>query len=299
MGGSYLNISHKEFKKRIDKLFKILKHCTLCPRKCKVNRLKNERGFCDLGWKPKVFSFHPHFGEEKVLVGERGSGTIFFTSCNLTCVFCQNFEISQLKEGEEICCEKLSQIMLTLQDFGCANINLVTPTCQIPQIVKSLFLAREKGLKIPVVYNTNSYERVEVLRLLEGIVDIYLPDFKYSNNEIALKYSGVSNYFEVAKKAIKEMHRQVGDLVLDEKGIAQKGVLVRHLVLPNDLAGTEEIFRFLSTKVSKNIFLNIMDQYYPCFKAFEYDELNRPITKKEYEKALNLAQKYGLRRISR
>jgi putative pyruvate formate lyase activating enzyme len=230
------------------------------------------------------------------LVGFGGSGTIFLTSCNLSCVYCQNFEISQLRIGEEVSFERLAEMMINLQNRGCHNINFVTPTPQVPQILKSLQIAIKKGLKIPLVYNTSSYDAIEVLKLLDGIFDIYLPDARYGDNEIALKYSNAPNYFEIMKEAIKEMHRQVGDLILDERRIAKRGVLVRHLVLPNNLAGSEKIFEFLAS-LSKNIAINIMDQYYPCYRAFEFPELSRRITKKEYQEAINLAKKYGLERI--
>jgi len=294
---SYLFLSEKEWQKRIEKLFEILEKCKLCPRKCGVNRIKGEEGFCKLKFLPKVSAYHPHFGEEKVLVGKYGSGTIFLTSCNLACIYCQNYEISQLRIGEEISFERLAEMMIELQKMGCHNINFVTPTPQVPQIVKAVYLAVKKGLKIPLVYNTNSYDSVEVLKLLEGIFDIYLPDAKYSDDEIALKYSQAPNYFEIMKKAIKEMHRQVGDLKINEEGIAIKGVLVRHLVLPNNLAGSEKIFKFLAEEISKDIFLNIMDQYWPAYRAFEFKELSRKITSQEFKKALFLAKKFGLRRI--
>lgn len=305
---SYLNLSKKEFDLRIEKLFKILKNCEICPRKCHVNRIKNEKGFCQLGYLPMVSAYHPHFGEEAPLVGFGGSGTIFLTSCNLSCVYCQNYEISQLRIGEEISFERLAEMMIDLQNRGCHNINFVTPTPQVPQIVKSILIAIEKGLKIPLVYNTSSYDSVEILKLLEGIVDIYLPDARYSDDKISLKYSNAPNYFEIMKRAIKEMHRQVGDLIIADcrlkiddleipKGVAIRGLIVRHLVLPNKLAGSEKIFEFLAKEISKNTFLNIMDQYYPTWRAFNYPELSRRITKEEFEEAIKLAKKFGLRRI--
>ena len=319
MKPAYLNLSEKEIKKRVDSLFKILQNCEICPRKCHVNRLKREKGYCQLGFFPKVSAFHPHFGEESVLVGKNGSGTIFFTSCNLSCIYCQNYEISQLRIGKEVSFEELADMMVSLQNQGCHNINLVTPTPQVPQIVKSLQIAIEKGLKIPLVYNTSGYDSVKVLKLLDGIVDIYMPDTKYSDDKIALKYSNAPNYFEIMKKAIKEMHRQVGDLTIMSdvecqmsklqlkwqnfidipKGVALKGLLVRHLVLPNDLAGSKKIFEFLAKEISKNTFLNIMDQYYPTWKAFQYPELARRITKEEFKKAISLAKKFGLKRLYR
>lgn len=294
---SYLKLSQKELNSRIEKLFKILENCEICPRKCHVNRLKGEKGFCQLGYFPMVSAYHSHFGEESVLVGKHGSGTIFLTSCNLSCLYCQNYEISQLRIGEEVSFERLVQMMIELQNLGCHNINFVTPTPQVPQIVKSLKIAIEMGLKVPLVYNTNAYDSVETLKLLEGIFDIYLPDAKYSDDKIALKYSGVPNYFEIMKAAIKEMHRQVGDLVVDENGIALRGLIVRHLVLPHNLAGSEKIFEFLAKEISKDCFVNILSQYWPAFRAKDFKELSRKITKEEFERAILLAKKAGLRRI--
>lgn len=294
---SYLNLSKNKLNQKIERLFQILENCQICPRKCRVNRLKGEKGYCQLGYLPKISAYHPHFGEEGPLVGRYGSGTIFFSSCNLSCVYCQNYEISQLRIGEEISFERLAQMMIELQNLGCHNINLVTPTPQIPQIIKSLSIAIEKGLRIPIVYNTSSYDSVEILKILDGIVDIYLPDAKYSENAIALKYSNAPNYFEIMKQAIKEMHRQVGDLMVDERGIAIRGLMVRHLVLPNKLAGSEKIFSFLAKEISENTFLNIMDQYWPAYKAKKYFELSRKITPQEFLEAINLAKKFGLKRI--
>ena len=296
---SYLNFLKKELQNKIERLFKILENCEICPRKCHVNRTKREKGFCQLGYLPMVSAFHPHFGEEAPLVGKNGSGTIFFTSCNLACVYCQNYEISQLRMGREISFEELAKMMIKLQNFGCHNINLVTPTPQVPQILKSLSIAIEMGLKIPLVYNTNSYDSVEILKLLDGIVDIYLPDLKYSDDKIALKYSLAPNYFEIMKKAIKEMHRQVGDLIINKEGIAERGLLVRHLVLPDNLVGSEKIFEFLAKEISKNTFLNIMDQYWPAYKAFQFPGFSRKITKKEYQETINLAKQFGLKRLYR
>ena len=294
---TYLNLSKKDLNQRIKKLFKVLENCEICPRKCRVNRIKNEKGYCQLGFLSVVSAFHPHFGEESPLVGKFGSGTIFFTSCNLSCVYCQNYDISQLRIGEEISFERLAQMMIGLQNKGCHNINLVTPTSQVPQILKSLPIAIERGLKIPLVYNTNAYDSVEILKLLNGIVDIYMPDAKYFDDEVALKYSNAPRYFEIMKKAIKEMHRQVGDLIINEKGIATRGLLVRHLVLPNNLAGSEKISEFISKEISKNTFLNIMDQYRPCYKAFKFPELSREITNEEYQTAIRLAKKFDLKKL--
>lgn len=294
---SYLNLSKKQLKQRIEQLFEILKNCEICPRKCHINRLKNERGFCQIGKFPMISAYYPHFGEESVLVGKRGSGTIFFTSCNLACVYCQNYEISQLRIGEEVSFERLAKIMLELQNQGCHNINLVTPTSQIPQIVKSLSIAINNGLKIPLVYNTNAYDSLKTLKLLDRIIDIYMPDAKYSNDKIALKYSAATKYFEIMKKAIKEMYYQVGDLIINKNGIALKGLLIRHLVLPNHLAGSEKIFRFFYNEISPNTFLNIMPQYYPTWRAFQYSKLSRKITNQEYQEIINLAKRIGFKRL--
>lgn len=293
----YLNLSKKELNSRAKKLFQLLEKCSLCPRKCEVNRLKGEQGFCQLDRFPKISAYHPHFGEEEVLVGRSGSGTIFFTSCNLGCVYCQNYEISQLRMGQRISFERLADCMIDLQNKGCHNINLVTPTPQVPQIVKALIVARQKGLKLPLVYNTNGYDSVETLKLLGGIVDIYMPDIKYSTDSIAKKYSLVPNYFMITQNALKEMHRQVGDLLIDHRGIAVKGLLVRHLVLPNNLAGSKKIFQFLVTEISTNTFVNIMDQYHPCYKAEKFSALSRNITPQEFSRTVRLAQKTGLKRI--
>jgi putative pyruvate formate lyase activating enzyme len=240
----------------------------------------------------------------------------FFSGCNLSCVYCQNYEISQLRIGEEVSFERLAEMMIELQNLGCHNINFVTPTPQVPAILKSLEIAIEKGLKIPLVYNTSSYDSLEVLKLLDGIVDIYLPDARYSDDKIAKKYSNAPNYFEIMKKAIKEMHRQVEDLVISKlksqnsklklksknfdnipEGVAIRGLIVRHLVLPNGLAGSEKIFEFIAKEISKNTFLNIMDQYMPYYRAREFPEINRPITQKEFQEAINLAKKFGLKRL--
>mgnify|MGYP003879531977 CR=1 FL=1 len=297
MTPSYLNLKKGKLQKRVEKLFKILKNCEICPRKCHVNRLKGEKGYCQLGYLPMVSAFHPHFGEETPLVGRYGSGTIFMTSCNLSCVYCQNYEISQLRIGEEVSFERLAEMMIELQNLGCHNINFVTPTPQVPQIVKSLEIAIKMGLKIPLVYNTNAYDSVKTLKLLDGIFDIYMPDAKYSDDKIATKYSSAPNYFEIIKKTIKEMHRQVGDLVISEEGIAVRGLIVRHLVLPNNLAGSEKIFEFISKEISKNTFINIMDQYWPAYKAHQYPELSRRISEEEFQEAIKLTKKFGLKRI--
>lgn len=274
-----------------------LRRCHVCPRHCAIDRLEGDLGFCLVGAKPFVSSHGPHHGEEAPLRGWNGSGTIFFASCNLRCVYCQNYEISQLREGKEVSVEELAGMMLSLQDQGCHNINLVTPSHQVPQILEGLLLAAERGLHLPLVYNTSSYDDLEMLRLLDGIVDIYLPDFKYADAEAGLKYSKVPGYPEIAKAAIKEMHRQTGDLVINERGLAVRGLLLRHLVLPGGVAGTAELMRFLANEISTNTYVNIMDQYRPCWKSFNYPPLNRGITKGEFDEAVEMAKAAGLHRL--
>ncbi len=274
----------------------ILQKCELCPRKCHVNRTASEKGFCRTGDKPFVSSWGPHYGEERPLVGRHGSGTIFFGNCNLGCIFCQNYSISHFGEGQEISFEKLASVMLELQGIGCHNINLVTPTHQVPMILRAYEIAKGKGLSIPIVYNCGGYESLRVIKLLEGVIDIYMPDFKYFDSEMALRYSAAKDYPETAMTVIKEMHRQVGDLVI-ENGVAKKGLLVRHLVLPEGIAGTEGVVKFIAEKISENTYINIMDQYHPCFRAFESPPLNRRITDREYRDAIRMAQDAGLKRI--
>jgi putative pyruvate formate lyase activating enzyme len=295
---SYLNLIERgEFEERVKNFLNALSSCELCPRACRVNRLKNEKGKCETGRFARVSSYNPHFGEEAPLVGYRGSGTIFFTWCNLKCVFCQNYEISQLGEGVEVTPDELADIMLDLQRMGCHNINLVSPTHVIAQVIEALRIAAWKGLNLPIVYNTGGYDSIKTLRMLEGIIDIYMPDMKYGDNETAFKYSGIEGYFDVNKRAVKEMHRQTGDLIIDERGIARRGLIIRHLVLPNGLANSEKVIKFIAEELSKNTYLNIMDQYRPCYRADEYPELSRRITNKEWEEVVRLALKYGIKRI--
>jgi putative pyruvate formate lyase activating enzyme len=271
----------------------------LCPRHCGVNRLAGENGKCRITRQAVISSYGPHFGEESPLVGRHGSGTIFFTYCNLRCAFCQNYAISQLGEGWAVDKEELAKMMLSLQAKGCHNINLVSPTHVVPYILEALELAVGMGLYLPLVYNSGGYDSVETLELLDGIIDIYMPDMKYSDDKTAEQLSGIKDYPKVNKAAIKEMHRQVGDLQLDEQGIAQRGLLVRHLVLPNRLAGTEEIVAFLAHEVSTNTYLNIMAQYHPCHKAFDIPQLSRPVSKQEFNEAIDLAHRQGLNRLDR
>ena len=295
----YLKLGKEELKKRIKKAYKILEECRLCPRECKANRIKGEKGFCKSGALPLVSSFGPHFGEEPPLVGTHGSGTIFLTWCNLCCIYCQNYTISHLGGGREISLEEFASQMLSLQKRGCHNINFVTPTHFVPQILAALEIAIGKGLNVPLVYNTGGYDEIETLKLLDGVFDIYMPDIKYSDSENAERYSsGASDYPQVVKEALKEMHRQVGDLVI-ENGIAQRGLLIRHLVLPNNLAGTKEAMRFIAQELSKDSYVNVMAQYRPEYKAYEYPLLNRPPTAGEYREALEMAKKEELHRFAR
>jgi len=274
----------------------LLQSCEICPRRCGANRLQDERGFCRVGRLAKVASYTAHFGEEAVLVGRGGSGTIFFSGCNLSCVFCQNYDISQLDLGREVPPEILAKMMLSLQGQGCHNINFVTPTHVIPQILEALIMARDGGLTVPLVYNSGGYDCADALQLLDGIFDIYMPDAKYGSDEIALKYSSAPRYTHFMKNAIKEMHGQVGDLALDEEGTALRGLLVRHLVLPNSAASTAAVVRFLSKEISKNTYLNIMAQYHPEYRACDFPELAQHITLKEYNEAVALAIASGLTR---
>lgn len=283
-----------KLEERIKQAYSIFENCRLCPRRCGVNRKKGEKGFCRAPLRAVVFSHHPHFGEEMSLVGDGGSGTIFFSNCNLRCVFCQNWPISHEGRGKEITDEELADMMLDLQRIGCHNINLVTPTHVMPNILNATRIAYKKGLKLPLVYNTSGYELVEILKILDGIVDIYLPDMKYTDPDKAEKYSGARDYPEVTKKAILEMHRQVGVLKLNRQGIAVRGVIIRHLVMPNRVAGTEKFVKWVSEALPKNTYVNIMAQYRVEYKAYEYPEIARGITIEEFLEAMNWAKFYGL-----
>lgn len=289
-------LNPNELQQRADVLKKMLEECRLCPNECAVNRIEGETGNCNSTDEVIISSYGPHFGEEPELVGLYGSGTIFFTNCNLSCIYCQNYDISQLGIGKKVSIEELSDIMISLQLRGCHNINLVTPTHFVPQIVQALIIAIEKGLEIPLVYNCGGYESVETLKLLENIIDIYMPDIKYSDNEVASQLSGIKNYWNVARAAVKEMHRQVGDLHIDRKGIARRGLLLRHLVLPDNFAGSEKVLDFVADEISKNTYINIMDQYHPAYKANDYPALNRRIKSDEYQKVLDYAMLKGLHR---
>ncbi|OGB97250.1 MAG: radical SAM protein [candidate division NC10 bacterium RIFCSPLOWO2_12_FULL_66_18] len=285
-----------ELEQRAKAAERLLEACRVCPRECLVQRLQGETGVCGVADQAMVSSYGPHFGEERPLVGVGGSGTIFLAHCNLCCVFCQNFEISQQDGGRIVSTRELAGMMLDLQRTGCHNINFVTPTHQVPQILRALPIAVDGGLRVPLAYNCGGYESLETLRLLNGVVDIYMPDFKYADVGVAKRYSKVENYPEVAKAAFREMHRQVGDLTMDGRGTARRGLLVRHLVLPNDLAGTGEVVRFLAD-LSKDTYVNIMDQYKPCYRAHEYPPLTRRPTREEFEEALRLAREAGLHRL--
>ena len=288
-------ISETELQKRVEAAYKLLESCRVCPRECGVNRLKNDKiGFCRSGLNPVISSVSPHHGEEPPLSGTKGSGAIFLTNCNLRCAYCQNYPISQLGNGTERTPGELACQMIWLQEQGCHNLNLVTPTHFMPQILKAFSIARERGFTLPIVYNTNGYESLEALRLLDGIVDIYLPDMRYSVDAVARTYSVAPHYPEINRVAIKEMFRQVGNVVLDEEGIATRGLIIRHLVLPNGLSGTERIMKFLADDISKDVYVSLMSQYFPAYKAHEIKELLRRITSDEYEEAYQIMQKYGL-----
>ncbi len=255
------------------------------------------KGVCRVGRQPVVSSFMPHFGEEAPLVGHYGSGAIFLTYCNLKCLFCQNYDISHLGHGEEVSTRELAEMMAALQRRGCHNINFVTPTHQVPQILEAVSLAVDMGLEIPLVYNCGGYEAVETIRLLEGIFDIYMPDFKYGDDEAAKRLSNAPDYVGIARAAIKEMHHQVGDLVMDGRGIAVRGLLLRHLVLPEGLAGTKEVMSFIAGEISPDTYVNIMDQYRPCYKAYDNPPMDRRITGEEFDEAVRVATDEGLRRL--
>ncbi len=281
-------------KQIIRSAYHLLESCKLCPRACNINRLNDEKGFCGTGAKAVVSSAGPHYGEESVLVGSGGSGTIFFAGCNLRCVFCQNFNISQLRHGNEIEIDDMVNMILQLQTRGCVNINFVTPTHVLPHIIESVFLAREGGLTIPVVYNCGGYESIESLRLLEGTIDIYMPDAKYLKTYSSKEYSFAHDYPDVMKLALPEMHRQIGDLEI-KNGVATRGLLVRHLVMPGNVACSKEIIDFVVNEVSGNTFVNIMEQYRPTFNAHNFPEINRQVTRQEFSKVYEYAKEQGLR----
>jgi putative pyruvate formate lyase activating enzyme len=293
----YIELSeNNRLKERIRFLNEILSECLLCPRHCGVNRTEGELGYCRAGSDLMISSVFPHFGEEAPLVGYRGSGTIFLTHCNLRCLFCQNYDISHLGRGEKASLSQLANYMIRLQDMGCHNINFVTPTHYVPQIVASLPEAIELGLRIPLVYNCSGYESLTVTKLLDGIIDIYMPDAKYAGEEPAKKFSNAPDYPDVLKEVLKEMHRQVGDLQMDENGIAQRGLLIRHLVMPGNLGGTEDLMQFIAKEISQDSYVNVMQQYRPEYRSRDYPELSRRITYEEYLEAVKVARRFGLHR---
>jgi len=295
---SYLKLHAQGLlQRRVDQALSRLTHCELCPRECGVDRTKGEKGFCRTGRYAVVSSYNPHFGEESPLVGTGGSGTIFFTHCNLLCVFCQNYEISHQGMGDEVGPQILGRMMVQLQNWGCHNVNFVTPSHVVPQILEALPVAIELGLRVPLVYNTGGYDKVETLRLLEDVFDIYMPDIKFMDPQVAKRFCKAPDYPEVVREAVKEMHRQVGDLLLDERGIAYRGLLVRHLVMPHGLAQTPQVMKYLADEISPNTYVNIMDQWRPCGEAHLHPDLSRRISRQEYEEALEAARSVGLHRL--
>jgi len=293
---AYLKLHRSgELKKRGEELWNIMKSCELCPRKCGVNKLTGNKGFCQANSQLEISAYHPHFGEEKPLVGKGGSGAIFLTNCSLRCVFCINWEISQGGQGHPRSIEDMAEMMLHLQKIGCHNINVVTPTHYSPHIVLAVDIAAGKGLRLPLVYNTCGWERLEILKKLDGIVDIYLPDFKYSDGKMAAKYSSdAQSYPEVTKAALLEMHRQVGVAKPAKDGLMYRGLMIRHLVMPNRISGTKEVIGWIAENLPKDTYFNIMSQYRPMYKAFEYPEISRRITREEYNETLRWAKKAGL-----
>jgi putative pyruvate formate lyase activating enzyme len=292
-----------ELAEKVECALSLLDSCEVCPRLCAVNRTGGHHGYCGIGRMARIASYGPHFGEERPLVGRFGSGTIFFSGCNMRCLFCQNYQISQLRHGKDVEAAELARIMLELQERGCHNINLVSPSHVVPQILESLLIAVEGGLSIPLVYNTGTYDRIETLELLRGVVDIYMPDAKYGSDEVAAELSDAPDYTGIMHAALKEMHNQVGDLVIED-GIATRGMIIRHLVLPGDLAESRKVMRFIAKEISRDAYVNIMDQYYPSWKAketglLEYRHtslLRRSITQEEYRVVLEYAKQEGLHR---
>ena len=294
---SYLTLFEKgELRQRVRLLKEFLQECHLCPRQCRVNRLNGEVGYCQAGSGLMVSSAFPHFGEERPLVGYHGSGTIFLTHCNLRCIFCQNYDISHLGRGELITPAGMAQAMVRLQKMGCHNINFVTPTHYAPQIVESLLEAIPMGLQLPIVYNCSGYESIEVIQLLNGVIDIYMPDAKYMEEDYSKRFSNAPDYPDVLRKVLKEMHRQVGDLTIDSKGIAERGLLIRHLVMPGGVASSEAALKFIAQEISVHSYVNIMDQYRPEYQSHDYPEISRRITRKEYVEAIQLAKRFRLYR---
>jgi putative pyruvate formate lyase activating enzyme len=293
---AYLELHRSgELKARVEEAYRRLESCDICAHGCGVNRRESAKGaVCRTGERAVVSSYAPHFGEEAPLVGRGGSGTVFFSWCNLKCQYCQNYQISQLGHGQKVEPEDLAAMMLRLQQMGCHNINFVSPSHVVPQILAGLLIAVQAGLRLPLVYNTGGYDSLETLKLLDGVIDIYMPDMKYADAAVARRYSKAKDYPAANQAAVREMHRQVGDLTLDERGVARRGLLVRHLVLPDGLAGSDEIFRFLAEEISPQTYLNVMDQYRPCYRADGLAPLNRRVTRQEYNEAVQMARDAGL-----
>lgn len=275
-------------------MLKELDRCNICPHNCNINRNDGIVGRCRATDKIKIALYSIHDFEEPCISGEKGSGTVFFSNCNLNCVFCQNYEISQLGKGKEITIEELANIFLKQQENEVENINLVTPTSYVPQIIEALKIAKKEGLKLPIVYNTNGYENIETIKMLDGYIDIYLPDLKYSENELAKKYSKVNNYFEIATEAINEMVKQVGVPKIDENGIMKKGVMVRHLVLPNNIENSKNVLKWIVENLPKDIYISVMAQYFPTYKAKEIKEINRKLTIEEWKEIEDYIEKLGI-----
>lgn len=284
----------KALKKANEVLADSLKNCNICPRRCGVDRVDGKLGYCRAGYNPRIFSAMAHRGEEPPISGNKGSGTIFFSHCNMKCAYCQNYYFSQLDQGRETTIEKLAAMMGGLQKAGCHNINLVSPSHYVPQILKALQIAIEAGLDIPIVYNTSGYDLTETIRLLDGVVDIYLPDMRYSDDEMAKRYSDAPKYTEYNRQSVLEMQRQAGDLVLDDSRIAVKGLIIRLLALPENISGIVNSLQFIKSNVSENIYLSIMSQYYPTFKAYDYTEISRGVTADEYKNIVDAARDLGL-----
>jgi putative pyruvate formate lyase activating enzyme len=295
MPASYLSAyARGALQQKVEQAYQLLASCNICPRQCKVNRLKDNLGFCKTGLQPKVYSFLPHHGEEPPISGSRGSGTIFFSYCNMHCLYCQNYAFSQLGEGRQVGPEELAEFMLYLQEAGCHNINLVTPTHVLPQILKALSFAIPRGLTVPLVYNTGGYEESRMIKMLDGIVDIYLADMRYADNAMGLEYSAAPDYPRYNQESVKQMHAQVGVAQGDNQGIIMRGLIIRHLVLPNNISGTQEIMRFIAAELSPDTYVSLMSQYFPCYRAVGIKEIARRITKEEYEAAEEMMHSYGL-----
>ncbi len=298
MKASYLKLLKSgELEKRTDLALSMLQECRMCPHECGTDRTRGEKGFCKVAARAMVSTWGAHFGEEPPISGSQGSGTVFFSGCNMRCIYCQNFEVSQGLEGYEVTGDLLAFFFLSLQEQGCHNINLVTPSHVVPQILEGLLIAAREGLEIPVVYNSGGYDKVSTLGLLDGIIDIYMPDMKYSDSATGLELSKVRNYWQVCRDAVKEMFRQVGNLRTEGSGVAERGLLIRHLVLPGDLSGTAKVMEFIANRISRDAAVNLMDQYRPCAQAFRHPPLDRPLHRKEFHRALEQARKAGLRRV--